>query len=74
MAQAVGAAKYTECSAITGENVKLVFDTAIKTVVLASPAEKRRKWFGQGRLKKGTRRSHGKTEETRSSHHKCVLM
>jgi hypothetical protein len=81
LARSIGAVNYVECSAITGENLKTVFDTAVKAVLLGTGRQtKKSKRSGRkgtvgSRVKSLTSgRRHSAAVDGSDNHHKCVLM
>lgn len=81
LARSIGAVNYVECSAITGENLKTVFDTAVKAVLLGTGRQtkkskrSRRKGTVGSRVKSLTSgRRHSAAVDGSDNHHKCVLM
>jgi small GTP-binding protein len=79
MARSIGAVNYVECSAITGENLKMVFDTAVKAVILRPKPKSRRRRGStakvSSRVKSLTQsRRHSTAVDGADAHHKCVLM
>jgi Ras family protein A len=71
LAQSIGAVNYIECSAITGENLKLVFDTAVKSVICRP---RKRSKGTRVRSLTGKRRHSAPADGTEAHHRKCVLM
>jgi small GTP-binding protein len=84
LAQSIGAVNYVECSAITGENLKMVFDTAVKAVILRPRQKTKRRGGRRGSATKVSSRvksltSHGRRHSTaidgsETHNHKCILM